>query len=459
MKKKNIGIPIALVMDDIRRFYVSNVQCKFKRVIKSAFLFLVVASVTNCSQFASFTGDEEAKFYSENPVFPDTTFVGNDRDDEGVAVQPEPPVTPEPPPKKPDVVAPTPKKPKPKPKPKPPFVRCGKDKKSYRFLLSNNKYGKCGPCAVLSNNKKRCVVVKKPPVVKPPAPPAVPVVPSNTGGGGDGGGGGDPLMIDTVGVEYADANHLRNSNDSYFNSGELELTDERCEEFIAEGQNTKEKCEDDKANRQSFSGFKLLGQQDEARLYNGDILHINSKGQNLSFQKMSWTRKSQDRYRFLALPNSKGNIDGVNELFGDNTFGPDKSFADDGFEALKKYDRGDAAGGSNLANGYIDANDAVFSKLRLWHDYNGDGNVDTAIERMTELVSLDAKGITYISLHPNKNFDETDFYGNMIAYKALVGFSTPRGGGIKLGTAFDMWFHYDSEEIVDAGFGHIEEKE
>ena len=168
---------------------------------------------------------------------------------------------------------------------------------------------------------------------------------------------------------------------------------------------------------------------------------------------MSWTRTDQKRYRFLTLPDANGHVLGIDQLFGDNTFGPTphSPFAKDGFHALMKYDRGDAGEEDNFfQDGYIDSKDAVFSRLRLWHDLNGDGNVDNAAEAKLELVSLSNREITYIHLLPNEKFFETDKYGNDIAYKSIVGFKTSKGQ-YKLGTAFDMWFQYDPREILDAG--------
>lgn len=241
-------------------------------------------------------------------------------------------------------------------------------------------------------------------------------------------------MIDSQGVEYADFNQLRNSDDSYFNSGELSLS----------------------APTEGIK-FNLLGKQTKAKLNNGDFLHIQPQAHNFKFQ-ISWTQTSQSRYRWLTLPDENGHINGIDELFGDNTFGPDSEnpFAKDGFRALMKWDRGNASDSSmDFADGYIDANDAVFSKLRLWHDLNGDGNCDTEEEISSELVSLSEVGINYIHLSVNENFFETDVYGNNITYKSLVGFRASEQGATRLGTAFDIWFKYDPSEILSTGKAQI----
>ncbi len=256
------------------------------------------------------------------------------------------------------------------------------------------------------------------------------------GDGGDGGGGGDgcPLMIDSEGVEYADMNELRNSDDSYLESGELSLT--------APADGVK---------------FNLLGQQNTAQLDNGEFLHIQPEAHNFKFQ-ISWTKSDQSRYRWLTLPDASGHVNGIDELFGDNTFGPDSEspFARDGFRALMKWDRGDAVNSDqDFSDDYIDSNDAVFSRLRLWHDLNGDGNCDTSSEISSELVTLDEMGITYIHLMANENFFETDVYGNSITYKSLVGFRASSEEATRLGTAFDIWFRYNPRELISTGYAEI----
>ncbi len=276
---------------------------------------------------------------------------------------------------------------------------------------------------------------------------------SNRGGGSGGGsapagGGGDPLMIDSQGVEYASEQALKESEASYFSSGDLSLTNPNPIAGVDH---------EDIAERANFEGFNLLGQQTVTVLDSSDFLHINEAGKNFKFQKMSWTRSGQSRYQFLALPDANGHVLGIDQLFGDNTYGPwdHQPFADDGFYALMKYDMGDTSYRRPLGpDGVIDKTDAVFSKLRLWHDKNGDGNVDNPAEIREELSPLSSFGITFISLNPNEKFYETDKYGNDIAYKAIVGFES-EDGKPKLGTAFDMWFQYDPREILEADGGTL----
>jgi hypothetical protein len=93
-----------------------------------------------------------------------------------------------------------------------------------------------------------------------------------------------------------------------------------------------------------------------------------------------------------------------------------------GYEALRKYDTNN--------DGFIDANDGVFSQLRLWHDLNGDG-----IAQPNELVTLDAAGIQAIDLSYDSNYQEVDKYGNEIKSKSVV---VMKGGALNL--IYDVWF-------------------
>ena len=81
----------------------------------------------------------------------------------------------------------------------------------------------------------------------------------------------------------------------------------------------------------------------------------------------------------LALDkNGNSRIDDVTELFG--------SYTGSGLGDLAQYDLN--------ADGKIDSADAVFSKLRVWQDANGDGVTDAG-----ELQSLSQLGIASISLN------------------------------------------------------------
>lgn len=137
---------------------------------------------------------------------------------------------------------------------------------------------------------------------------------------------------------------------------------------------------------------------------------------------ISWTNNAN--LKFIALPNSAGRVEGVNELFGDNTRGPDGRFAADGFEALAKFD-------SN-GDGYISADDHVFADLRLWHDENFDG-----VGEGHELQTLNQSGIEVIDLRFDRKYLEEDQWGNQIKFKSVA--KTVNG---ELRLVFDIWFRH-----------------
>ncbi|MGZ3722444.1 MAG: hypothetical protein ACXVA9_05910, partial [Bdellovibrionales bacterium] len=91
---------------------------------------------------------------------------------------------------------------------------------------------------------------------------------------------------------------------------------------------------------------------------------------------ISWfTPETVQGNYFIVLPDANGNVTGVDQLFGDNTTGPDGAFAANGYEALRKWDgrRADGSFDSSARDGQITARDPVFSKLRLWMDSHSDG--------------------------------------------------------------------------------------
>lgn len=147
---------------------------------------------------------------------------------------------------------------------------------------------------------------------------------------------------------------------------------------------------------------------------------------------ISWT--TNPRYGFLAIPDSAGRINGVDQLFGDNTVGPDGQRSRDGFHALSKFDGMDETGRIRLrlADGVIDSNDGIFKKLVVWSDLNGNGGVDA-----NETILLSDLGLKSISLKYDSNFWEVDEFGNSTTYKSIVTFNDDRQALI-----FDLWFRY-----------------
>jgi hypothetical protein len=125
---------------------------------------------------------------------------------------------------------------------------------------------------------------------------------------------------------------------------------------------------------------------------------------------------------FLAYDrNGNGVIDNIEELFGNNTTGPDGKTAANGFEALKKYD-------SNQ-DGVIDEKDSIYAQLFAWADRNSNGKTDAH-----ELAGLPAAGVTQIDLGYQDVVQRLDSYGNESQERSKV---TVNGNGSA--NIFDLW--------------------
>jgi len=117
--------------------------------------------------------------------------------------------------------------------------------------------------------------------------------------------------------------------------------------------------------------------------------------------------------------NANGNVDSGAELFGDATRLSNGSAASDGFEALASLDLNE--------DGWIDAEDDVFSKLALWRDANSNG-----ISEPGELTTLNEQGIFRVSTMGN---DQWTWDGDNIV-GAVAEFQ--RGDGSD-GLVADIW--------------------
>jgi hypothetical protein len=169
------------------------------------------------------------------------------------------------------------------------------------------------------------------------------------------------------------------------------------------------------------------GQADPINLtsaQNGVLFNLlGRRNDNVKVQS-AWFADNKSENYFLVLPDSDGQVNGIDQLFGDATFGPDKRFSKQGFQALAKYD-------SNKDK-VISFDDPVFMSLRLWKDDNLDG-----IAQANELFTLDAKGIVAIDLRYDRRYKEYDQYGNMVKYKSVVVMKDN-----SLGLVFDLWLRY-----------------
>jgi hypothetical protein len=138
-------------------------------------------------------------------------------------------------------------------------------------------------------------------------------------------------------------------------------------------------------------------------------------------QLISWPSDGK-AVAFLAFDrNRDGRIGSINEMFGNNTLGPDGQKAPNGFEALRKYDANH--------DGVIDAADPIYRELLVWHD---DGD---AVSRRGELVPLQSAGVTSISLGYVDQVQRIDFFGNESREH-----STARSSSGAALAVYDLWF-------------------
>lgn len=157
-----------------------------------------------------------------------------------------------------------------------------------------------------------------------------------------------------------------------------------------------------------------------------DIMGENAEPVAHTPYKISWFTSSS--MAFITLPNAEGRVLGVDQLFGDNTKGPDEQFAANGYDALAKFDEND----DNL----ITFEDPVFEKLRIWQDHNLNGRAES-----NELKTLDELGLMAIDLNYDSSFKEIDSYGNAIKYKSVA---KTKDGEYKL--VFDIWFELNLDK-------------
>jgi len=150
---------------------------------------------------------------------------------------------------------------------------------------------------------------------------------------------------------------------------------------------------------------------------------------------ISWFKENTTQYYFLALPDENGEVYGIDQLFGNDTMGPDGHLSANGFAALAKYDirsAGAISQGVKMAtpDKMITPEDPVFDKLRLWQDRNRDGRSQPG-----ELFTLREMGFSAISLDYDPHYFEEDRHGNQIRFKSVV--KTNDG---RLHVVFDLWF-------------------
>jgi hypothetical protein len=114
---------------------------------------------------------------------------------------------------------------------------------------------------------------------------------------------------------------------------------------------------------------------------------------------------------FLALDrNLNGIIDDGGELFGNYTEQPE-SDDPNGYRALEVFDSPQFGGNRD---GWITADDAIYSRLLLWRDENRDG-----ISSPWELTPLSWLGIRSLDLDYVRS-NRRDRYGNVLRWTSKV---------------------------------------
>jgi len=146
--------------------------------------------------------------------------------------------------------------------------------------------------------------------------------------------------------------------------------------------------------------------------------HFDLNGNGLA-ESTAWIGSDDG---FLAIDkNGNGRIDGISELFGSQEMS--------GFDALSLHD-------SN-GDGFIDAQDDIYSQLSVWRDLDGDGVTDAG-----ELVSLADSGITRINLDAAKSSHVIN--GNLTSEVSQYETSDGKSGYIA-----DIWFQNDQVHTVN----------
>jgi hypothetical protein len=173
----------------------------------------------------------------------------------------------------------------------------------------------------------------------------------------------------------------------------------------------------------------------------GDGLRLSGPRNAVSFDltadgkpdRITWTDPAGNDGLLALDLNRNGRIDDGGELFGGQTLMPltGQAGSPHGFRPLADYDAG-ALGGNE--NGMIDADDDVFSALRVWVDRNHNGLSEPA-----ELLGLSAAGLHSISY--GYGFADTrDEHGNVLW---LEGRAWKGTGEVKV---YDVIFLYREAE-------------
>lgn len=146
--------------------------------------------------------------------------------------------------------------------------------------------------------------------------------------------------------------------------------------------------------------------------------HLTSASEGVTFDfkgngkplRLAWTDPKYRNAWLVLDRDGNGLIDSSKEMFGNLTAQP-TSESPNGYLALAEFDKPENRGNNN---GYIDAGDAVYSKLRLWIDANHDG-----ISQPEELFTLASQGVSALDLKYSES-KFTDEFGNRFRYQSIL---------------------------------------
>jgi hypothetical protein len=150
-------------------------------------------------------------------------------------------------------------------------------------------------------------------------------------------------------------------------------------------------------------------------------------------ESVSWTHPNGDEAFLVFDRNGNGKVDDGSELFGDSTpmyAAYAEPRAANGFEALLALERSDFGGG--VPDGIIDAQDAVFKDLYLWHDANHDGKSQQ--RELTRVIDTNIVGFGTAA----KEKKRVDEHGNEFRLKGVL-YVKNRSGKVKPQDVWDIW--------------------